>query len=169
MVFLAEREEVSMGMSVTKWRLTEDEFIRGIDFLESRFEEAQGEEDWGEETNFSNFCEIGELWDLVNVAISGVPIPAQGVGSLVVLGGDMLGEVGEPGELITVLTRQEVAEAAHFLRDLSIDSIVSTCEQLSTLPDFVISEVRQKLEDLQYFYALAAQEGHLMVTRVYGP
>ncbi|MFD8014804.1 MULTISPECIES: DUF1877 family protein [unclassified Streptomyces] len=158
-----------MGMSVTKWRLTEDEFIHGIDFLESRFEAAQDEEDWGEETDFSNFCEIGELWDLVNVTISGVPIPTQGVGSLVVLGGDMLGEVGDPGGLITVLTRQEVTEVAHFLRGLSIDSIVTTCEQLSDLPDFVISEVRQKLRDLQHFYALATQEGHLMVTRVYGP
>ncbi|MFD4320541.1 DUF1877 family protein [Streptomyces sp. NPDC058548] len=156
-------------MSVTKWRLAEDEFIRGIDFLESRFEEAQGEEDWGEETDFGNFCEIGELWDLVNVAISGVPIPTQGVGGWVVLGGDALGEVGEQGGLITVLTRQEVSEVAHFLRDLSIDSIVTTCGQLSNLPDFVLNEVRQKLEDLQHFYALATREGHLVVTRVYGP
>ncbi|MEU7297067.1 DUF1877 family protein [Streptomyces exfoliatus] len=158
-----------MGMSVTTWRLDEAEFIRGIDYLESRFEAAQVEEDWGEETNFSNFCEIGELWDLVNVAISGDPIPTQGVESLVVLGGDMLGEVGEPGGLITALTRQEVAEVSHFLRGLSIDSIVTTGERLSNLPGFVISEVRQRLEGLQSFYALAAQEGHLVVTRVYGP
>ncbi|MEU2074518.1 DUF1877 family protein [Streptomyces sp. NPDC013489] len=158
-----------MGMSVTTWRLDEAEFIRGKDYLESRFEAAQGEEEWGEETDFSNFCEIGELWDLVNVAISGDPIPTQGVESLVVLGGDMLGEVGEPGGLITALTRQEVAEVSHFLRGLSIDLIVTTGERLSNLPDFVISEVRQRLEDLQSFYALAAQEGHLVVTRVYGP
>ena len=105
----------------------------------------------------------------MNLAISGDRIPTQGVESLVVLGGDMLGEVGESVGLITVLTRQEVVEVSNFLRGLAIDSIVTTCEQFANLPDFVIGEVRQRLEDLQSFYALAAQERHLVVTRVYGP
>ncbi|MGW4781943.1 DUF1877 family protein [Streptomyces filamentosus] len=156
-------------MSVTIWHLNEDEFDRGLDYLENRFTIAQGEEEWGEGTDFNSFCEIGEVWDLVNLVISGDSIPTQGVESLVVLGGDMIGEVDEPGGLITVLTRQEVVEVSHFLRELGIDSAVTTCEQLSNLPDFVINEVRQRLEDLQSFYASAAQEGHLVVTRVYGP
>ena len=45
--FLVERAEVQMGMSVTIWHLNEDEFNHGLDYLESRLEAAQGEEEWG--------------------------------------------------------------------------------------------------------------------------
>ncbi|MFJ6102470.1 DUF1877 family protein [Streptomyces sp. NPDC092359] len=161
--------ENQMGMSVTKWRLNENEFSRGPDYLENRFNAAQGEEEWGEGSEFSNFCEIGEVWDLMNLAISGERFPTQGVESLVILGGDMLREIDEPGGMITTLTQQDVFKVSQLLTGFNIDSLVARCDQFERLPDFVINEIRQKLADLQSHYTLAAREGQIVVTRIYGP
>ncbi|MFV6029484.1 DUF1877 family protein [Streptomyces sp. NPDC056264] len=158
-----------MGMSVTMWRLSDVEFSRGLDYIERRFQAAQQEEHWGDASSFSAFCEVGEVWDLINLAICGERIPTQGVESLVILGGDTLGEVGEPSGVITALTRQEVTQVSRFLDGIDIPSRITACEQIENLPDFVISEVHQRLRDIQSHYALATQEGQFVVTRVYGP
>lgn len=158
-----------MGMSVTMWRLDEDEASRGLNYLESRFVAALDEEEWGEGTDFAGFCAVGEVWDSVNIAISRDRIPVQGVESLVILGGALLGTVGGPSDLITMLDRQEVVEVSHFLDGLNVDLLIAARDHFRGLPDFVISEVRRRIGDLQSFYALAAQEGQLVAKRVYGP
>jgi hypothetical protein len=162
-----------MGVSLRMRRIHASIVEEGLDALEDGFEATTDNELYDTESTEGVLCDLAEEWRAIGTALNGRYSGNGPVGDMPVMGGILLGYVGDHPEAILMLPQDGVREAAAFLQRVDIHAMIeANREELTrlnggSLPDRVTEGVVEDAARLKRFYGLAAAAGQVVVKRIY--
>jgi hypothetical protein len=162
--------KISMGSSLRMRRVASSDLARGLQYLEDGFTATKKKDVFLAERESGVLCSLGEDWGIVNVVLTGEEYPRTGQQVLPVLGGNHIGSMGSPVDVLLWLDVAEVREAHEFLDGIDFRELIERRRRdLGRALDGLTDIVAEHLEGLRRFYRLAAQTDQAVVKRLYAP
>ncbi|WP_455358201.1 hypothetical protein [Streptomyces sp. SYSU K21746] len=162
-----------MGVSLRMRRLDPSVVAEGLAAVEHGFGATLDNTIYGAEASEGVLCDLAEEWRAVGTVLNGRYSGNGPVGDMPVMGGVLLGYVGDHPEAILMLPQDGVREAADFLRGVDIRAMIeANREELTrlnggSLPDWVIRGIIDDTARLARMYGLAAAAGQVVAKRIY--